>query len=392
MHFGIRAVAPVLSALVVLGVGSCPVDIDRASAQVVGVPSPASVAQQATVSFSSDVARLAQQQGTVSSRGLWENYDPVYWRVASGPALSAAAVAAATGDTKMLTIARRTFNELIRTHQRTNGSYSSTGPEAQPVDIDTMFFATNLGMALRVIGGRLNSATRAFWTRSLLAAASYLVTNGNLSWYTNGNIVIGNALVMALAFDATGDQRWHRYYERAWTFAVSPSQARWPGFGFKTIKPSENPDGSDGEGFFAEDGGSSPGFDADYAELQLSQLARLYLVTGDASVMKMLNMSLNYELRFVNFSTWALNTSGGTRHPQVGRYVPFDTPALAVAAYLCHRVRLRRYVESQLRTLLGWAAGVPTYWNPGSYYNYGLQATFMMLTGRVGPSDHRTAG
>ena len=276
------------------------------------------ISGEVSASLSSDVTALVNQQAPGNPNGLWIGGDPDYWRSSSGPGLAAAAVAASTGDPTMRADAEQTFDTLISEHEQPNGSFTAAAgaPDPQSPDIDTMFFVDNLGMALWALRPQMSSQEVAAWTSAITAGANYLVNNGNLTWYTNGNVVVGNALVMALAYWATGNPVYETDYQQALSFAISPPQNRWPGFGLIYTKIPTLPDGSDGAAYFAESGGGAPGFDADYTQVQLDQLTRLYLVTSSPQVLRLVNLLMNQEWPLVDTGNLELNTSGGTRHPQ----------------------------------------------------------------------------
>ena len=87
-----------------------------------------------------------------------------------------------------------------------------------------MTFASELGRSYLALGSALAPAARAEWRGALRRAADFLIANGNLTWYTNGNIVLGNVEIMALAYRVTGQLRYHAAYLRAFAFAISPPQ------------------------------------------------------------------------------------------------------------------------------------------------------------------------
>ena len=258
-------------------------------------------------------------------------------------------MAALTGNATMQYDAVQTFNTLIEEHQQPNGSFTAVAGTANPQspDIDTMFFVTNLGMALWALRSQLSAEQASYWSDAITGGANYLIASGNLTWYTNGNIVIGNALAMELAYCASGESQYQTDYEAALSFAIAPPQSRWPGFGliYTTVPTQAN--GSDGAAYFAESGGGAPGFDADYTQLQLDQLCRLYLVTDSPEILRLIQLLFNQEWPLVNTSNWTLNASGGTRHPQSDFYVGFTTPALELLAVFGGRTDLSGYVASQ---------------------------------------------
>ena len=339
------------------------------------------IGQEMGASLAADIGTLVADQAPGDPNGLWVGGDPVYWRSSSGPGLAAAAVAGLDGDPTMGQDAVQTFDTLIASHQQPNGSFTAVPgtPQPQSPDVDTMFFATNLGMALWTLHGQMTAADVATWTSVLTGAADFLVANGNLAWYSNGNIVIGNALVMALAAWASGDSRYEADYEAALSFALAPPQNRWPGFGFVYTTEPTLPSGADGAGYFAESGGGAPGFDADYVQLQLDQLTRLYLVTGSPMVLRLVNLLFNQEWPLVDPQTWTLDTSGGTRHPQQGRYISFSTPALALLATVGGRGDLIPYVSGQLASVETDYRGSVVNWSPGAQYGFGVEAASFVL-------------
>ena len=338
---------------------------------------------EVTASLGSDVTSLVDQQAPGDPNGLWIGGDPDEWRASSGPGLAAAAVAAATGDPTMRADAEQTFDTLIGEHEQPDGSFTATAgsPDPQSPDIDTMFFVDNLGMALWALRPQMSPAEAAGWTNAIEAGANFLVNNGNLTWYTNGNIVIGNTLVMALAYWSSGNPAYATDYQQALSFAVSPPQARWPGFGLIYSKVPTLPDGSDGAAYFAESGGGPPGFDADYTQTQLDQLTRLYLVTRSPQVLRLVNLLVNQEWPLVDTTNFLLNTSGGSRHPQAGRYIPFTTPGPALAASAGGESYLTPYLQRETAEVESDYAALTTYWNPGGQYGFGLEAATFILLG-----------
>ncbi len=354
---------------------------DAASTSIEGLIS--GISDQVAGSLTADVTTLVDQQAPGDPNGLWVGGDPDYWRSSSGPGLAAAAVAALTGDSTMHADAEQTFDTLIAQHEQPNGSFTavSGAPTPQPIAIDTMFFIDNLGMALWALRPQMTPGEVANWTAAISAGANYLASNGNLTWYTNGNIVIGNALAMALAFSASGNPVYETYFQQELTFAVAPPQNRWPGFGLIYTRTPSLPDGSDGAGYFAESGGGAPGYDADYTQVQVDQLTRLYLVTNSPTVLRLVNLLVNQEWGQVDTATLELNTSGGTRHPQPNRSIPLTTPALALSASAGGQSYLTPFLQQQTGLIEAAYSNVVTYWSSGGQYGFGLQAATLVLLG-----------
>lgn len=338
----------------------------------------ATVSGTAASSLAPDITALVADQSPTDLSGLWEGGDPTYWFVAGGPAEAAAVIAAKTGNRQMLSDATKTFTSLIARYHQPNGSYVSG---TSPTDINTMFFTVDLGLATLAAKSILPAADVRAWSADVAGAATYLVTKGNLHWYTNGNIAIGNSLVMELAYRLTGDPTFAADYNQALAFAIAPPQPRWRGFGLIITKQPTAADGSNGAGYFAESGGGAPGFDANYTQLQLDQLTRLYLVNRSPEVLRLMNLLANQLLPRIDTTTWMLDTSGGTRHPQLDRHVPFDSASFDALAFYGGRTDLLGGVASQETTMERVFSGATHYWNPGQEADFGREAASFVLLG-----------
>lgn len=265
----------------------------------------------------------------------------------AGPAMAYATVAGLTRDAKKQAVAVAVFDAIIKAQQQPNGAFGTGGGP----DIGTMFFANALGSAAVITRGTLDATHKITWAKSVARAADYLVANGNLRWYTNGNINIGNALTMALAARLTGNPAYKTHFETALQFAISPPQPRWAGYGLHYTKKPTRADGSDGKAYFAEAGAGGIGYDPEYSMVQLEMLTRLYLVTHDARVSRLMNLVLNQLLDRVNKTTWIMDASRGTRHTEAVRNFPFDTSGLSVAVTLGGRTDLRPLVAGQVAAM-----------------------------------------
>ncbi len=279
------------------------------------------------------------------AHGRWHSGDATYWPAQTGPATAAAVLYRVNHDRRLAKLSMATIDRAIAAYQQPNGAYGGT----PGLDIATMIFASQLGRAYIALGAALPPSKRLRWSASLRRAADFLITNGNLAWYTNGNIVLGNAEVMALAYRVTRDTRFRDAYTTAITFAISPPQGRWPGFGLHLTKTPLRADGADGAGYLSEGGPDAvPGFDVEYTEAQLDIAARLYLLVHDRQTLRLANELANTVLARVDRKTWLLDTSGGSRHPEMGRKVPFTSAALTVLAWQGGRRDLARYADAQL--------------------------------------------
>lgn len=285
--------------------------------------------------------------------GIWETHDGDCWACdQGGPATAAATVYMLTGRSKaqLLRAAEGTIDTAIRARQQADGAFSGPAGDSQPPDVATMFFAIEEANTYLELSPVLSAAAQARWRNSIAAAAGYLIANGNLSWYTNGNINLGNAELFYLAWRVTGEQRFRRVYQQALSFALHPPQTRWAGCGLVVVKQPTRADGADGAGYLTERGAGGTGFDPEYTELQLDVASRLYLLSGDPRVLRLANMLVNMLLPRID-SSFMLDTSGGTRHPEPNREVPLITSAFAVLGLDGGRADLVPLILPQLKEL-----------------------------------------
>jgi len=182
---------------------------------------------------------------------------------------------------------------------------------------------------------------------------------------------------------ATGNPAYETDYQQGLSFAVSPPQNRWPGFGLIYSKVPSLPNGSDGAAYFAESGGGAPGFDADYTQMQLDQLTRLYLVTRSPQVLRLVNLVVNQLWPLVNTTNFEFNTSGGTRHAQANRYIPFTSPGPALSASAGGQTYLMPFLQRETAEVESAFSALTSYWNPGGEYDFGLEAATFVLLGLV---------
>jgi hypothetical protein len=242
-----------------------------------------------------------------------------------------------------------------------------------------MMFANELGIALVALGPKLDPGHVQAWTAAVTGAADFLIRNGNLSWYTNGNMVLGNALTMALAYRLTGDATYQAAYEEALTFALHPDQGLWPGYGIVYTATPNRPDGRDGAAYLTETGGGSSGYDAELTAAQADVATQLFLVNRDPRILRLMNLFMNQIRPRIDTTAWTLDTSGGTRHPQPSRIVGFNSPVLAVLAWEGGRGDLAPLVSSQIAMIDHKFRGALTYTNAGMYYNFGTEPTSLLL-------------
>jgi hypothetical protein len=296
--------------------------------------------------------------------GVWNSQDTSCWTCNNGgPATAAATAYVLSGDSQptLLGEAEGTIDTAIANWQRADGAFvGPTGSSPSP-DIDTMFFGVEEGNTYLELLPVLDAARKARWQASLAAAADYLIHNGNLNWYTNGNINLGNAELFYLAWRATGDERFDTAYQQAWNFALYPPQSSWPGRGLVIVNQPTRADGSDGSGYLTETGPGGTGFDAEYTSMQLDIACRLYLLSGDPAALRLANLEINMLLPRID-SNFLLDTSGGTRHTQPNRKVSLITSAYAVLGLDGGRSDLAPLALAQLNAIAS------AYIQPWNYY------------------------
>jgi hypothetical protein len=167
---------------------------------------------------------------------------------------------------------------------------------------------------------------------------------------------------MWLAWAATGNRRFRRAYQRAWSFTISPPGPRWSKFGLKLTHPPSTRDGSDGAGYLAESGGGDPGFDPSYTMAQLDTATQLYVLTRDPRYVRLMNLLFNQERPRIRAFT--LNATAGTRKDDD---VPFLSSAPAVLVLTGQRPGLRSFWLGQLGRLRREYRGAMVYTAPNYY-------------------------
>ena len=339
-------------------------------------PSPNATAESVIRMVETNLATISAHQSTVAFGGLWAG-PTLCVRCSAGPAVAASEVAALTGSVAVQDTAIRTFDYLIAEHYN-----KETGTITPPMageggpDIQTALFDGSLGQATVALGDRLDAAHRAAYASVVASGADFLVRNKNLSWYTNGNIVLANAAAMAFAYQLTNNVTYKQDYETALQFATNPPQQRWPGYGLRYTKVPIRADGADGAAFLTE-AGTKPGYDPEYTMMQVDALGRIYLLNGDPRILRLMNLETNQLMSRVRKRDWTLDTSGGTRHPQLGRRVSFDTSALTILAR--HgRADLAPLVPPQTAAMVTDYLRNATKSNLALQYFYGIQPALVL--------------
>jgi hypothetical protein len=320
------------------------------------------------------------------SKGVWYDGSSNCFRCTVGPGVEAAAYGVATGSESYLSTAILTFDTAIAGHQRENGSFGPGGTGEGKGDIQTSLFGSELAEVYLMLGKRLDSHRRSVWAKSLARAADFLIANGNLRWYTNGNIVLANALMMDLTYRITRLARFKTAAATAIHFAISPPQNRWYGFGLQYTKNPKKADGSDGAGYFAESDGSTPGYDPAYTMMQVNVTSFWYLLTRNATAKRLTNLLTNELMKRTSTSDWTIDISGGTRHHvPAGQRYGFYVSSISVLALRGGRKDLVKYVQPQTKVLLNAYLGATGFTGDGWSYSFGSELApilFVQLTTR----------
>ena len=228
------------------------------------------------------------------------------------------------------------FDHAIKERLSADGLYDKGGAE-------TAFFATELATTLLTLRDSLNEETRGRWVEALQRMVNRWMKNGELpnpsatgwkatdGWYTNGNFELEEAELIYLMWKITGEQRYKDLFEVQWKHTLTPDHNRWgkAGYGFFYLKEPTREDGSDGAGYLAE-AEQEPGFDKDYGQVQLTMATRLYVLSKDPRVLRLMNLLFNALLPKVDEKTWILDATYGSRH---SLHLPFFSTGLPVLAF-----------------------------------------------------------
>jgi hypothetical protein len=396
----------VVSALLLVAWAVSPAREDRSLASEPAIqPDPAVVAGVEKL-LDDSLTLLAEKSSDKDTqyyeKGLWHFTDKnmeASWPVQGGPGTAAAVLwrwrqrrsgdldaAAKARQTWLHRVAIETFDRAIQDHQNPDGSFAD---RQKP---DTHFFALELAMACLELGDSLPANVRRRWVNTLTAEVDYLIRHNELpnaalsGWYVNGNIELGKAEMVYLVWKITGQRKYKDLFEAQWRHTLSPDPRRWKGFGLVYVTQPAKADGSDGAGYLNESGGNAPGYDGDYAHLQLTVAARLYVESRDPRVLRLINLLVNALLPHVDRTTWVLDATHGSRH---SLKFPFHSCGLAVAAWLGGRADLAPLLVDQFNKAIKpmyFGNALQNWGSPGIYRSYGKNvAVLLQAAALAGP-------
>ncbi|MCW2541847.1 MAG: hypothetical protein JWN95_3572 [Frankiales bacterium] len=319
------------------------------------------------------MARSSKSDPRYYSAGVWHTGSSTCFRCALGPAVESAVQGVTAGDRAATKVAITSFDIAIRGHRLASGAFGPWPKGEGGPDIQTSLFASELAETYLILGSKLDASHKRSWSAALAGAADFLIRNGNLRWYTNGNIVLANALVMDLTYRITKAPRFRSAAATALKFAMTPPQSRWKGFGLHYTKVPKKADGSDGSAYFTESGGGKPGFDAAYTLAQINVVSFWYLLTNNPTARRLANLLTNQMLPRVRTSDWTVDISGGTRHVKRGVRWGFYVSSISVLAARAGRKDLAKYVAGQTKVLFKNYQGATTYANEMYSYTFGSE-------------------
>ena len=292
------------------------------------------------------MAVRAPGKPTYFAGGMWHSQPPC-WTCDLVPGEVAAIVSVALPhDPRFRQWAQDTFDSAITDHRQPDGSFGTRSGGASN-EIPTIWTLGALGTTYLELRATLPVQTRRRWQRVIASAARALLPD--LGYYVNGNINLALTSAMYAAWRATGDPLLQLAYRRSWNFTLRPRGTQARGFGLRITKMGTRADGADGAGYLAEKGAGAAGFDPHYTGVQAGEAARLFALSHDPQVLRLLNLLTNELLQRTNRRTLMIVNGSGTRRTFSEGAGRFESPCIPVAALAGGRVDLLPLVTPQLR-------------------------------------------
>lgn len=323
--------------------------------------------------------------------GEWHSGDTRCWACSAGGPATAAAILWTQGgrrDPFLRQMAIDTVDTAIAQRQRADGSFAGPQGDTQVAGIANIFYGVELGTTYLELARSLDAARKARWQRALARSADAAIDADFLEYYVNGNLNLAAAELMYMAWRATGKRRFGKAYEQALAFTLKPAGKRWRGYGLRVTDQPKRADGSDGSGYLTEDGGNGPGYDPEYTILSLDVASRLWLLSGDRRVLRLVNL-LHNQISTRMSNAWRVDVRGGSR--SAGKKhdaLTFNSPATATLAWAGGRRDLRAAVTPQLTAMLEEFRGAMNYSNVGYYRGLGNELAVVLLASRGAARSH----
>lgn len=191
------------------------------------------------------------------------------------PAHLFAAVFRRTGDEYLPPLAADVLLRFAGRWVRPDGAAvlaSASGfPDETYSEITAVEAMSVFGRALRELRGALPAQTEARLIHAVRSMGDWLLGEGRMPFYVNGNIELVKCEALWWAYEVTGEHRFYSAYERQAAFARSPDRGRTTGW------VSSSPT----DGYFAEYGAGAGNLDWHYTHYQCDVLSDLVWATGD---------------------------------------------------------------------------------------------------------------
>jgi len=299
--------------------------IGRESATLQPVPGP----PPGLVSTDGDAAaKLLRGMSFRAGEWMPSQYFGPEWEKYQAPAVAAAALGTSPGGTAaQRNEAIETVNAAIVDHQQSDGDFDAGTAFAGGSSVSGGFWVESEGLIAITLRQDLDSATLRRWERSLARYVQFLVRSGSSDWYSNGNVVLRQAVIMLETYrlarwvrdpEASTYLQDYRFEKR---FLVHPSATS--GGGWRTYGEYEN---GHGGLWFDESPFSNPrapiqcanhvspcrGFDPNYTAVQLNDAILALKVGGDNGFWRHI-VSDEYAVLRPRISDGTLNASNGSR-------------------------------------------------------------------------------
>jgi hypothetical protein len=236
-----------------------------------------------------------------------------------------------------------TFDVLLADHYLPD--VGAFGPPANGGELQTATVVVAMGTAYLELASQLPPQVLAQWRGVIDRADVWLAARRY--YYVNGNINLQVTLALYIGWLVTGHRSLLNAYHGSLQFTLDPGPS-WPGFGIHYTKVPTRPGGVNGAAYLAEEGTGAPGFDPHYTILQADYAAELYELSGQQSILRLLNLLFNQLRTRLNETTLVIWTGAGSRHPQPDVSGNFESGSLPVLAFANRAHDLLRLVPKQL--------------------------------------------
>lgn len=273
------------------------------------------------------------------SDGVWNqaSYLTGDWEKFQGVAVGDAALAAVPQG--FLTVAQQatrplylqaavaTVNKATATHQLANGDFDNGTPTSGTSGVAGTFWGEAEGLIALTLRPQLDPATLASWQASMRRYATYLWATQLApphDWYTNGNVVLRETVILLETYELTGDSTLASEYQQARRFMTSPGSidARWSSEGWKDGWLTESTTSLPGVPITCANGKNPcDGFDPNYTSAQLLDALIAYTVSSDPYWLTFIQAE-NAALQPLVTSTQMLDGVGGSRQNVWEPFIP----------------------------------------------------------------------